>query len=549
MSRMQGLTLKVNQGNIKAIRGVTTINNPSQAIVAVDNFDICPNNGIVPEYASIYLWSFRNCKFLGGQVGVATQMRKQMAGSVKNHRTGLQVQGVFSGNLQPRANTTCNDVDWGGLGESFAVSNCNFENNNIGFVTAHHQAFCHFVSDCQFINDTLGISQYGARGTDHLWGGALTGYTGDNAGGNFTILHSTFNSYSRDFQTTFQTQTVPDYFNSCTFNAPTALLYSGDNYPSLQNNWLPHYRRKKNTIGFVENSIFGYDHTQDALFKNPPINNTPQAFEDYFKNFTFVAHNMSSIFCLNSDLTKTTFTKTGIAPLEAFPANNTAQLQGVGYGMIAQCKMPGQPNSTFSTYGSKPALSSFHFNLNLVTRKDKNGNPIPQSNPPYPQGYGVTPPTGLYTPRYFNKEIVSLDMNSTQPTNDYYFWRIGLMASGGTLARHIDFALPMQRILYNTGEQILSYSEDIELAQKSLNMRIFPNPSSGSFTIEPKVGFDTNYPIVISISDIQGRPVWRDEVKINAGETIPILKTFPPGTYIVHLRNNRYSISQKIVVH
>ncbi|MBK9993324.1 MAG: hypothetical protein IPP01_04890 [Saprospiraceae bacterium] len=144
-----------------------------------------------------------------------------MIGIARNHKTGLDMQGVFSGNLQPKANTNCNDVDWGGLGESFAVTNCKFENNNIGFVTAHHQSFCHFVSDCQFINDTLGIAQYGARGTDPMRG--ATGYTADNAGGNFTILHSIFNSYARDFQTSFQTQTVPDYFNSCTFNAPTAL--------------------------------------------------------------------------------------------------------------------------------------------------------------------------------------------------------------------------------------------------------------------------------------------------------------------------------------
>lgn len=550
MSRMQGLTLKVNQGSIKAIRGVTNANNPTQAIVAVDNFDICPSNGIVPEYASIYMWSFRNCKFRGGQVGAATQMRKQMIGNVRNHKTGLQVQGVFSGNLQPRTNTTCNDVDWGGLGESFAVVNCKFENNNIGFVTAHHQSFCHFVSNCEFINDTLGISQYGARGTDHLWPGALTGFTGDNAGGNFTVLHSNFKSLSRDFQTNFQTQTVPDYFNSCTFNAPTALFYFGDNYPSVANSWLTHYRRNKNTIGFVENSIFGYDHTQDALFKNPPINNTPQAFEDYFKNFTFVAHNMSSIFCLNSDLTKTTFIKSGIAPLEAFPANNTAQLQGVGYGMVAQCRMPGQPSSTFSKYGLKPSLGSFHFNVNPVTRKDKNGNSILQSNPSYPQGYGVTPPIGLFTPQYSPKEIVRLDMNNTQATNDYYFWRIGLMASGGLLSRHIDFALPMQRILlYNAGEQITSNTENFEPFQKSLNMRVYPNPSFGSFIIEPIAGFETYYPIAISVSDMQGRYVWREKVQINTGETININKTLSPGMYIVNLKNKNRTISQKIIIH
>ncbi|MBK9993323.1 MAG: hypothetical protein IPP01_04885, partial [Saprospiraceae bacterium] len=73
-------------------------------------------------------------------------------------------------------------------------------------------------------------------------------------------------------------------------------------------------------------------------------------------------------------MTKTTFVKSGNAPLEAIPANNTAQLQGVGYGMLAQCQMPGQPNSTFSTYGSKPVTS---FNFNVITRAGSNGVTIP----------------------------------------------------------------------------------------------------------------------------------------------------------------------------
>lgn len=432
MSRMQGLTLKVNQGNISSMSNLSS-SNPAQSIVNVDNFDVCNSIGITPKYASIYLWSFRNCNFIGGQVGAATQMRKQMIGMARNHQTGANVSGIFSGDYQ---DTTCTNIVWGGLGESFSLANCKFENNNIGFVTAHHQSFCHFVSDCQFINDSFGISQAAAIGN----------YTADNTGGNFTVIHTIFNSYNRDFSNLFQTQTVGDYFNSCTFRAPTAIFCNGDNYPSLQNNWLPHYRRNKNYIEFVENSSFTYDHTQDALYKNPPIVNSPVIFNDYFKHFTFVAHNMSSIFCLNSDLTTTTFTKSGISPIEASPANNTAQLQGVGYGMIAQCILPGSNNnSTFSPYGTKP-VTTMYFNFS------PNTSAIPASNPAFPIGYGTNPPMGLYLPRYFPKEIVSLDLNSSQFTNDYYYWRVGLMFAGSTLYRHRDFALPMQRILmYNGG--------------------------------------------------------------------------------------------------
>lgn len=544
MSRMQGLTLRVNQGKIKAIRGVTNANNPSQAIVAVDNFDICRAKGVVPEYASIYLWNFRNCNFLGGQVGVATQMRKQMSGIARNHKTGQNQIGIFSGSFDDN-DTTCTTKLWGGLGESFAVTNCKFENNNIGFVTAHHQAFCHFVSDCQFINDSLGISQYGARGANPFNGD--TGFTADNAGGNFTVLHSNFNSLARDFQTTFQTQTVPDYFNSCSFNAPTALLYVGDNYPSLQNSWLPAYRRNKNTIGFVENCQFTYDHTQDALYKNTSIANTPAAFEDYFKRFTFVAHNRSSIFCLNSDLTKTTFVKSGTAPLEAAPAGNTAALQGVGFGMIAQCKMPGQPNSTFSIYGTKPALGSFHFNFNVLTRKDKNGNPIPLSNPAFPIGYGANPPLGLYTPQYFPKEIVRLDNSSPNATNDYYFWRIGLMAAGGTLSRHLDFALPMQRILlYNAGNQTTTKTKDIESGNK-IELRLFPNPTLDLLNVQ----FQSENTAAgeLKVCDILGRTLYTEKITMAAGlnHFTLNLADFENGLLLICLTTRNGSVSKKIV--
>lgn len=544
MSRMQGLTLKVNQGNIKAIRGLTSTTNPSQAIVAVDNFDACNTLGITPQYGSIYLWNFSNCNFIGGQVGASTQMRKQMYGSVHNPKTGLPETGAFSG-LLPRGSCVIPDNGWGGLGESFALTNCKFENNNIGFVTAHHQAFCHFVSDCQFVNDSLGIAQYGARGADHLKG--ETGYIADNAGGNFTVLHSVFSSYARDFQTNFQTQTVPDYFNACTFNAPTALLYIGDNYPSQANNPLTHYRRNKNTIGFVENSSFGFDHTQDALYKNPSINNTPQAFEDYFKHFTFVAHNRSSIFCLNADLTKTTFVKSGFAPQEATPAGNTAALQGVGFGMIAQCKMPGQPNSTFSTYGTKPALGSFHFNFNPLTRRDKNGNPIPQSNPAYPIGYGANPPASLFTPRYFPKEIVRLDNSSPNSNNDYYFWRVGLMAAGGLLSRHLDFALPMQRILlYNAGTPTVTNTKDIDSANK-IELKLFPNPAQDILNV--KFQSENTAAGELKVCDILGRTLYTEKITMATGlnHFTLNLADFEDGLLLICLTTRNGLVSKKMV--
>lgn len=533
LSRMQGLTMKVNDGKIKTIRGLTSASKPSEAIVAVDNFDSCDTLGTGVHYGSIYLWNFNDCNFIGGQVGASTQMRKQMFGQVRNHKTGRKDMGLFSGQLK----SNCTVDFYGGLGESFVLNNCTFENNNLGFVTAHHQAFCHFISDCQFLNDSIGVIQYGARGSDPFRGD--TGYTADNAGGNFTIVHTEFNNLARDFQTSFQTQTVPDYLSHCKFSAPTALFVNGDNYPTIANSWLPTYRRNKNTIVMVDHCDFTYDHTQDALYKNQPFVNNPKIFEDYFKYFTFVANNRSSIFCLNSDLSKTTFIKGGTAPQPAI-SNSTAGLQGVGFGMIVQCKMPGFPDSKFSTYGTKP-VTSFYFNF-------KPDNPsIPASIPIFPIGYGTDPPVGLYIPRYFPKEIISLELGTTSIANDYYFWRIGMMASGGTLQRHRDYALPMQRILlYNAGEQILSHVDNINMVQKTLNISVYPNPFQNVINIEMESKKDDFG--VLTLTDLFGRQLFSKSINVLEGKQIYTfdLLNLPNNYYFLTFLSKEIAVTKKV---
>lgn len=542
LSRMQGLRLAVNNSTVKAIRGYTTSTNPSQAIVAVDNFDFYPYapSNVIPQtkYGPIYMWNFRECSFIGGQVGVSTQMRKQMSGSARNHSTQQSIQGIFSGYYK---NQVLSNIIWGGLGESFALVDCRFENNNIGFVSAHHQSFCHFVSNCHFENDTLGIAQYAAKGDDHLLG--RTGYINDNAGGNYTVLHSVFNSIVRDFTCNFQTQTVSDYFNSCSFNAPTAILVVGDGYPSLPSididasAFLAHYRRNKNYIEFFENCNFGYDHTQDSKFKDfvtdPVINNLHEIF---FPKFTFVAHNRSSVFCLNSDLQKTTFLKSGGLcypnPTVGPYTSTTALLQGVGFGFVAQCQMPGGANSTFTKYGSK-VLTDFNFN--------PLSSSIPNFNPPYPSGYGTMPPPDLYSPRYIPSEIVDIDFSALSSTNDSYFWRVGLnyITIGspqlpGRSARMRDYGIPMQRILlYNAGA---NPTTSVQSQQDSVYKIIaFPNPTNEKLHIN--IESMDSAPTYLSIVDILGRNMFQKTVLLHTGPNTFEVDMTPvtPGTYYVIL--------------
>ncbi|MBK8670525.1 MAG: hypothetical protein IPN89_14155 [Saprospiraceae bacterium] len=67
--------------------------------------------------------------------------------------------------------------------------------------------------------------------------------------------------------------------------------------------------------------------------------------------------------------------------MPVFNGTTTSQLQGVGYGMIAQCKMPGNNTATFAPYGTKVS-TGFNFSPNDAT--------IPSNNPPYPFGCSTT---------------------------------------------------------------------------------------------------------------------------------------------------------------
>ena len=89
---------------------------------------------------------------------------------------------------------------------------------------------------------------------------------------------------------------------------------------------------------------------------------------------------------------------------------------------------------------------------------------------------------------------------------------------------------------------------DVSGDDHHLYARVYPNPNSGSFNIEPSFGFDTSLPIFMTISDIQGRTIMKEEVKVNQGESIKIDRIFKAGIYIISLRNNKYQINQKIVI-
>jgi uncharacterized protein (DUF1501 family) len=82
----------------------------------------------------------------------------------------------------------------------------------------------------------------------------------------------------------------------------------------------------------------------------------------------------------------------------------------------------------------------------------------------------------------------------------------------------------------------------------NLYARIFPNPSSGSFTIEPTSGFNLSKETEVKIYDLKGVVQYAEKVKFDSQTGISINQTFSDGMYIVTLKNDKYSINQKILI-
>jgi hypothetical protein len=227
--------------------------------------------------------------------------------------------------------------------------------------------------------------------------------------------------------------------------------------------------------------------------------------------------------------------------------NGAAYLQGVGYGLIAQCIMPGNGVSSHLQYGTK-VLSGFNF--------DPNDANIPQNNPPYPLGYGLTPPVNLYTPRYIPKEIVNLDLSQISSTNDYYFWRSSINLKtianspipntySPSLIR--DYALPMQRILlYNAGNQTPTAVQDFALLV-TLQLIVYPNPVDNILNVS--IDSKKAEKGVLRITDIIGRTLYQEKTELFFGRnefTLDISK-FNVGILLVSFQTENGIVNKRII--
>lgn len=87
--------------------------------------------------------------------------------------------------------------------------------------------------------------------------------------------------------------------------------------------------------------------------------------------------------------------------------------------------------------------------------------------------------------------------------------------------------------------------EKSELKTEGLNF--YPNPSDGRFTLDFEV--EGKQPVIIRITDINGREVYKEEVKGEGRHSRPIdISSESKGTYILNLQQGKKSKSKKIVI-
>ena len=94
-------------------------------------------------------------------------------------------------------------------------------------------------------------------------------------------------------------------------------------------------------------------------------------------------------------------------------------------------------------------------------------------------------------------------------------------------------------------EKAAPKKEKNELKLEGLNF--YPNPNNGRFTIDFEA--EGKQPVIIRINDMNGKEVYREEVKPNGRHSAQVdITSEGKGTYILNLQQGKKSTSKKIVI-
>jgi hypothetical protein len=84
------------------------------------------------------------------------------------------------------------------------------------------------------------------------------------------------------------------------------------------------------------------------------------------------------------------------------------------------------------------------------------------------------------------------------------------------------------------------------IGEASLDLNVYPNPSTGTFTVEIP---QTNSGSIVMVSDVLGRPV---ETKIlpgsNAQSVVFSLEHLPAGNYVVRVNADNKTYRKKLLI-
>ena len=87
-----------------------------------------------------------------------------------------------------------------------------------------------------------------------------------------------------------------------------------------------------------------------------------------------------------------------------------------------------------------------------------------------------------------------------------------------------------------------------ETAKESININVFPNPSSNIFHLTTEVSFHTEGDVVVY--DIRGKEIW--SMHLNSKDNHQVfdidLSTYPRGVYILNIKTNEASLSRKLML-
>jgi hypothetical protein len=140
---------------------------------------------------------------------------------------------------------------------------------------------------------------------------------------------------------------------------------------------------------------------------------------------------------------------------------------------------------------------------------------------------------------------------------DYYLWNTGDTTQTITINAYVNAQLGLNKYVVEVGDVYGCFSRDsinirylLDIADYSqeLSFDVFPNPTKGMFNLSIEGADKQTYKL--EIVNIQGQRILVKELDVNQGtyNDKMDLSTLPKGIYMIHLRNDNYISTKKLII-